>query len=141
MYERSICEFKYSNFLLAWLPILMLRVMKYGKLLKRFASNLSGFAVGDSNQSFHYKEKTIFFKIALGTRLLVVRTCLIMISDYVQARRNRGWEGGGVQLKRLTFYQLTVIVKRKISKKYKLVQILRKQLVTLLLSTLCDAEN
>ena len=119
----------------------MLPVMKYGKLLKRFASNLSGFAVGDSNQSFHYKEKTIFFKIALGTRLLVVRTCLIMISDYVQARRNRGWEGWGVQLKRLTFYQLTVIVKRKISKKYKLVQILRKQLVTLLLSTLCDAEN
>ena len=121
----------------------MLPVMKYGKLLKRFASNLSGFAVGDSNQSFHYKEKTIFFKIALGTRLLVVRTCLIMISDYVQARRNRGWEvgGGGVQLKRLTFYQLTVIVKRKISKKYKLVQILRKQLVTLLLSTLCDVEN
>ena len=118
----------------------MLPVMKYGKLLNRFASNLSGFAVGDSNQSFHYKEKTIFFKIALGTRLLVVRTCLIMISDYVQARRNRGWEGG-VQLKRLTFYQLTVIVKRKISKKYKLVQILRKQLVTLLLSTLCDAEN
>ena len=72
----------------------MLPVMKYGKVLKRFASNLSGFAVGDSNQSFHYKEMTIFFKIALGTRLLVVRTCLIMISDYVQARRNRGWEGG-----------------------------------------------
>ena len=122
----------------------MLPVMKYGKVLKRFASNLSGFAVGDSNQSFHYKEMTIFFKIALGTRLLVVRTCLIMISDYVQARRNRGWEGrggGGLQLKRLTFYQLTVIVKRKISKKYKPVQILRKQLVTLLLSTLCDAEN
>ena len=69
----------------------MLPVMKYGKLLKRFASNLSGFAVGDSNQSFHYKEKTIFFKIALGTRLLVVRTCLIMISDYVQA----GMGGGG----------------------------------------------
>ena len=75
----------------------MLPVMKYGKLLKRFASNLSGFAVGDSNQSFHYKEKTIFFKIALGRRLLVVRTCLIMISDYVQARRNQGGggEGGG----------------------------------------------
>ena len=73
----------------------------------------------------------------------MVAIYLLMFEFYYQARRNRGGWGGRLQprppprfLLNLTFYQLAMIVKRKKwQKTYKPLQIPRKLLVTLLLST------